>query len=70
VKEGLFRWGGTDLSLRNIRHEKGVARYANFNLHHGVVLEAVTDRGERVEIEIAPVFAERNGLWKVYMFES
>jgi hypothetical protein len=70
VKEALHRWGGIDLRLRTIRWEKGIAQYANFNLYHGVVLEAVTDRGELVEVEIAPLFAERNGRWKVYMYAS
>jgi hypothetical protein len=70
VKEALHRWGGTELALRSIRWEEGIAQYANFNLYHGVVLEAVTDRGEPVEVEIAPLFAERNGRWKVYMYAS
>ena len=70
VKEMLFRWGGMELSLRNIRYEEGLAQYANFNLYHGVVLEAVTDRGEVVEIPYVPMLAERNGRWKVYMFAS
>ncbi|MGH2571063.1 MAG: hypothetical protein ACRDGR_07550, partial [bacterium] len=70
VKEALHRWGGTELRLQTIRWEKGIAQYANFNLYHGVVLEAVTDRGELVEVEIAPLFAERNGRWKVYMYAS
>lgn len=70
VKETLFRWGGMELSLRNIRYEEGLAQYGNFNLYHGVVLEAVTDRGEVIEIPYVPMLAERNGRWKVYMFAS
>jgi hypothetical protein len=70
VREALHRWSGTELALRRIRWEKGLAQYANFNLYHGVVIEAVTDRGEPVDVEIAPLFAERNGRWKVYMYSS
>lgn len=70
VTEALDTLGGRRLMLQTIRYGEGVARYRNFNLYHGVVIEAATPEGELVEIEAAPLFAERNGRWKVYIFDS
>jgi hypothetical protein len=70
VQEVLGELGGRRLYLQGLRYREGIARYRNFNLYHGVVMEAATEGGEIVEIEAAPVFAERNGRWKVYIFDS
>jgi hypothetical protein len=70
VLEMIDQLGGQRLHLQSLRYREGVARYRNFNLYHGVVIEAATDAGDLVEIEAAPIFAERNGRWKAYIFDS
>ena len=70
VMSGLTRHGGRQLFLQHVGYESGIAPYTNFTLYHGVVIEAVDDRGESVEVNVATVFAERKGRWKVYMFNS
>ncbi|MGQ0720427.1 MAG: hypothetical protein ACT4PE_02510 [Candidatus Eiseniibacteriota bacterium] len=70
VLEMLDGLSGRRLHLQGLRYREGVARYRNFNLYHGVVIEAATAEGDLVEIDEATVFAERNGRWKVYIFDS
>jgi hypothetical protein len=66
----LSEWGGRELHFTKLRFEVGFAPYTNFNLYRGAVIEAVTDRGDPVEIRAALVFAERHGRWKVYMYDT
>lgn len=66
----LKDWGGTELSLREIEYTEGLARYRNFNLYHGIIVHAVTDRGEPVRLTHIPSLIERNGRWKVYMYKD
>jgi hypothetical protein len=70
VQEVLQRYAGQRLWLVGIRYEEGVARYRNFNLYHGVVIEAQTQDGATVDLEWAPTFAERNGRWKIYIYHD
>ena len=70
ISEGLTKWGGRSLHLQHVRYDIGFAPYTNFSLYHGVVIQAVDDRGESVDVPIATVFVERQGRWKVYMFNS
>jgi hypothetical protein len=70
VQEVLDRFGGQRLHLQEVRVTTGIAPYRNFNLYKGVVIEAADDDGNLVSIGLAPVFAERNGLWKIYMYDA
>ena len=66
----LSSYGGADLHFVGVRFEVGFTPYANFTLYRGAVIEAVSDRGESVEIRAATDFAERNGRWRVFLFDS
>lgn len=70
VTAGLTLYGGRPLHLQHVRYADGFAPYTNFSLYHGVVIEAVDDRGESVQVNVATVFAERKGRWKVYIFNA
>jgi hypothetical protein len=71
ISEARHRWpDGTELHLVDIRYETGIQQFRNFNLYKGVVIEAIDDRGNAVELDVAPVFVERNGQWKVYIYKG
>jgi hypothetical protein len=71
INEARHRWpDGTELHLVDIRYETGIQQFRNFNLYKGVVIEAIDDRGNAVELDVAPVFVERNGQWKVYIYKG
>jgi hypothetical protein len=70
ITQGLTLYGGRPLHLVHLRYDQGFAPYTNFSLYHGVVIQAVDDRGESVEVQVATVFVERKGRWKVYMFNA
>jgi hypothetical protein len=70
VKGALSAWGGQEFVLAGVNFTEGIAQYANFNLLHGVVIHAVSEGGQDVFMTFAPVFAERNGRWKVYQYNE
>jgi hypothetical protein len=70
VKAALSYWGGKELRLADVEFTEGIAQYANFNLLRGVRIHAVDAADRDVIMTIAPIFAERNGRWKVYHFKE
>jgi hypothetical protein len=70
VKGALSAWAGRELHLVEVTFTEGLAQYTNFNLLHGVRIHAVTDEGEDAFLRFAPIFAERDGRWSVFMFED
>jgi hypothetical protein len=66
----LKEFTGLEVRVRYVEFREGLAQYKNFNLYKGVVIHGTTDRGDAVAFSGAPVFAERNGRWKVYMFHD
>jgi hypothetical protein len=71
ASESISAFGGRDLSLVGVRTTKGRMDFTNFDLYDGVVIEAVdAATGERVSIPWAITFAERNGVWKVFMYKD
>lgn len=70
VSEIISEFGGRDLELIQLQCKKGRLDFSNFDLYDGIVIEAVDSRGERVFIPWATTFAERNGKWKVFLYNE
>ena len=70
IMESIAKFGRVRLKLRKVRYDEGIAQYRNFNLYHGVVVEATTPDERIVELPWAATFAERNGEWKVYTYHD
>jgi hypothetical protein len=70
ARRALGEWAGQDLTFEGLSFEKGWTPYANFNLYLGVRIHARTRAGEVVEIKYADGFVERNGQWKVYIYND
>ena len=66
----LSAYGGVELHFVSLRFEVGFTPYTNFDLYRGAVIQAVNDRGDPIEIRAAADFAERDGKWRVYLFDS
>jgi hypothetical protein len=68
--KGLSQWAGQRLQLRGISCEIGKMPFTNFTLYKGVVLHVLTESGEPQDIAFAEYFAERDGVWKVYLYKE
>ncbi len=70
VNELITLHGGKELALERIDCAVGLDPYTNFNLLRGIRIHAVTEKGEKVVINQARTFVERNGRWKVYIYHD
>ena len=70
VSEIISEFGGRAFELIRLQCKKGRLDYSNFDLYDGIVIEAVDSHGERVFIPWATTFAERNGKWKVFLYNE
>ncbi len=70
VSETVSEYGGRELQLVRVRSTVGRMDFTNFDLYDGIVIDVVDATGETISIRWAITFAERNGVWKVYMFKD
>jgi hypothetical protein len=70
VSESISAFGGRELQLVEVRCTKGRMDFTNFDLYDGIVIDAIDSAGETISIPWAITFAERNGVWKAYMFKD
>lgn len=70
VSELLSAFGGKRLVFDYLEFTAGVAPYTNFKLYHGAQIHARDEFGQPVTLGHAPLFAERNGRWKIYILED
>lgn len=70
VSETISAYGGRVLQLVEVRSTKGRMDFTNFDLYDGIVIDAIDAAGEKISIPWAITFAERNGVWKVFMFKD
>jgi hypothetical protein len=70
VNGALDEWYGHDLVFSDLSFDGGLIRYTNFNMYSGVRIHAILPPGEEVEVIFAHTFAERSGVWKVYIYKD
>jgi hypothetical protein len=70
VSEAISAYGGRELQLVEVGSNVGRMDFTNFDLYDGIVIDVVDPTGETISIREAITFAERNGVWKVYMFKD
>lgn len=72
IVEAMGLWGGQLLHFSELRFEegKGFTPFTNFTLYRGIKIHAVTEDGRDAVLRIAPSFIERNGEWKVFMYDA
>lgn len=66
----LAQWGGRLLTFTRLSFERGLVRYPNYNLYHGVNIHALGADGEEVVLSFASAFVEKDGVWKVFIYKD
>jgi hypothetical protein len=70
VKEALARFGGRELAFEGLRWGRRLP-YTNFTLYRDLVIEARDPRtGEPVDVDVAPAVVERQGRFKVLVYDD
>jgi hypothetical protein len=70
ARRALGEWSNQDLTFEGFSFQQGWTPYANFNLYLGVRIHARNAAGEQVEIKYVDGIVERNGQWKVYIYND
>jgi len=70
ANRAVGEWAGQDLTFDSLSFTQGWTPYTNFNLYLGVRIHARTAARDLVEVKYADGFVERNGQWKVYMYND
>lgn len=72
IVEAMSLWGGKLLHFSELRFDegKGFTPFTNFNLYRGIKIHAVTEDGVDAVLRIAPSFIERDGQWKVFLYDA
>jgi hypothetical protein len=75
IRHGIQEIDGRELELTGIDFTSredggGLAHYTNFNLLQGVQLRTLTPEDDLVVLTFAHSFVEKDGVWKIYLYQD
>ncbi len=70
INRGLTEWDHAGLEFESLSIDGGYTPYPNFRLFREVRIIARTPAEQLVRVSFAHTWAEKDGVWKVYLYED